>query len=1111
MKLRNKFRDYVSGQISGHTDNFETSQNNIITLLRQGYSLFDSIKNFGYDETKIKRWYNEGSRGVPDYYNFYMVCDSFVSEEIKNHDMKMIYNKLKEGKSFLNAIGDGNFKVDTYNSSEIIKEWVILGKNGEKDFKEFYDVIKKYAFPDLLDLDIEVIIDNVNRNANNSSFLNSDALYSRRGDFGRWYKNANRSDERYIKLNRYCGDFFKRNSKDQFLYKLNKGFILGESFETDFHRFQDFLRWYIAGSKGDTADVLFYKNVRSLLIRNNNFNEHNHIFDDLKPDVPFEKILDNISKTYVDEWLRLGQYGLEPFYSFYNDYLKHDTQFKVISALKEGYEFNEKIPNLNHDFETVISWFDEKGDFYNICINIFISSTEFKQAKAFLNTLTPGTSLNKAIGNANISSKNIEKWMEFGKEGYEPFSKFYTGLLKTVILKGLTRRLSFEETFNLLDSYYSMDEFRNAYDNDVKFQNKFSQLLVKNTNFDKAKPFLEGFNLENTLDENLYDYEISYNELNQWISLANSSFKPFDQFLEVYNKYLTQNKVILDIKQGATFEQAINISNPIFHDQEIRSWYDSGEGNFYEICYKLTEKESQKLVISYLKQGLTFDSAINQENLLHKSKDIHSWFLKGKNGDERYLEFYDDVEKTILIGQLKKGLYLNNAIAASSGLIGLDHIKQKYREDQEFYDEVNELLIANTFFNKNGEVLNYLDAPFPYYVVEWLNLAENGFDPFVVFYRKYKNLIENIQKVVIDSLNEGKSFEEIMQLKEVNCSINVLKTWYEEGSNGNSDFKEFYEVVDNYKKKLNAIKNSEKSNALDVVDKNKVIATQKFIIDDIVKGLNFEDIINQDYLYFTPETIEKWYFEGLISKKFANFSNIIYNHIKNTKSPILIKSFILLKMKNGVRFREISNLQGFKSQFSTIEQWYNEGLKGKKEHKVFANIVKEYDEKIQEWRIIQEKKRLEAEKKRLELIKKQKADEERKKEQAKQKMIAEEKRKLEKKRRKEDELKEQIRMEEQKRMDLMKQLEMEEQKNSQNIDQESSIKLQKNDVSSVEQELENAKIKIKDNIKNKTKQKEKTKIKELKMKEKEHRQEREERLKRQRENLQKTELVNEIK
>ncbi len=1064
MKLRNKFRDYVSGQLAGHTDNFETSQKNIITSLRQGYSLFDSIEKFSYDESKIRRWYNEGSKGVSDYYNFYRVCDSFAAEEIKNYDMNMICSKIKRGKSFLSAIGDANFKSDNYNSSDIIKHWVILGKNGDREFKEFYEIIRKYAFPDLLDLDIDVIISNVTNDKNNFAFLNSDILYCRCEDLGRWYKSADHSDDKYIKLNKYCEDFFKRYSKGQFLHKLSKGFIVGESFETDFHRFQDFLRWYIDGSKEDGADALFYKKARSILVRNNKFNEHKSIFADLKPDVPFEDVLGNISKTYVEEWLMLGQYGLEPFYSFYKDCLKHDTQFRVISALKEGYEFNENIPDLHHDFETVKSWFDEKGDFYNICIYLFIYSTEFDQVKSFLNNLTPGIHLNEAIGNSSISSKNIEKWIELGREGYDPFYKFYRGLLKIVLLKGLSRRLSFEEAFDLLDSYYDFDEFRSAYDNDLNFQNKFSKLLIKNTNFTKAKPFLEGFNLEKPLDENLHDYEISYDELNQWISLANNLFKPFDQFLEVYSKYLTQHKVILNIKQGSTFEQAISASNSIFHEQEIREWYDLGEGKFYESCYRLTEKESQKLVISYLNQGLSFDSAINQENLLHKKEDINSWVIKGKNGDEKYLEFYDDVGKTLLFSQLKQESYLDNAIAACSGLIGMDYVKRKYREDKEFHDELNEFLIANTSYYKYKEVLAYLDTPFPDYVIEWLKLAENGFDPFIVFYNRYKQITEDIQKTVIASLNEGKSIEEIIEFEDINCSVNVLKTWYDNGANNVSDFIEFYKTVSNYKNELNSIKQNRNSDSPDVADNNKVIATQKFIIGCMNKGLNFEDVINHDYLYFTPETIQRWYFEGLISKKFANFSNIIYDYIKNTNSPILVKSFILFKMKTGVRFREIGNLQGFSSHFAIIEKWYEKGIDGDSEHKVFADVVRKYDEKIQEWRILQEKKRLEAEKKRREMIEKQKMEEKRKIEEAKKEMLAREKRKLEEKKRREEEFQEKIRIEEQKRIDLLKQLEMDEKENSKASDIENN-KDNDADEKKLEQDLKDAKNKIQNNKK----------------------------------------------
>ena len=957
MKFHNKFRDYISGQFSGHKDSFEKSQENIITSLKNGYSLHDSIKKFDYDESKIRRWYNEGSKGDSGYYDFYKACDTFVADEIKNHDFQVIYNKLKDAKSFSNAIGEGYFNSDTYNSPELIKRWIISGKNGHPEFKELYSFVRQFAFQDLLDLDIDFIISTVNSGAPNLDFLNSDDMYCRKDDFCRWYRSIDHNDKNYIKLNSSCGEFFKRVSKDYFLYKLDKGSLLGDSFQTDFHNFIDFINWYNGGFRGDSEDVLFYKNARSKLVEIYNFDEHNNaIFDKLKPNMPFDDALGNISRVSVNQWIELGKYGLEPFHSFYNEYLKHNAQFNIIHYLEQGYEFDNQIPNLDFDFEVVQSWFDEKGDFYKCCINTFIQYTGFKDAKSFLYGLNPDVSLNDAIDNSKIPRKNIERWMEYGKKGYEPFSKFNGALIKSFLIKAINNNLSFDHAFNLFDAYYSFEEFKHEYNNDEKFRNKLSELLIKNTNFDKAEMFLNDFNFEISMDENLANSNIDNEELNQWFDLSNHSIQPFTDFHDEFNKLFVQNNIVLAIKEGSSFERAFNVDSDIFSDEEIRSWYDSGEGKFYETCYKLTENETQYVIISYLSQGLTFDDAINQPNIIHNQEDIKLWFIKGENGDENYADFYNNVGNTIMISQLKQGLYLNQAISAGNGLIDLDYVKNRYKHDHLFYDEINELLVKNTSYGNFKDILNYLDYPLPPNVIEWIYLAANDFDPFKVFYEEYKKLIYNIQDVVINSLDNNMSIEEIMQLKEVNCSVNVLKSWYDKGANEDSSFRKFHNSIKSYLDNLIEIKQSRNNDSPDFKDKNKIEATLKVVIDNMYNGMSFEEAINIYYLYYDSEAIEKFYYEGFITNNFTELSNEIYKFIKNNNSRIKIKSSVFLRMKEGFRFKDLANHRDFKHHFNNIQRWYAQGLNGNKEHNVFASIVKDYDESIKRWRKSKDKK-----------------------------------------------------------------------------------------------------------------------------------------------------------
>lgn len=304
---------------------------------------------------QVKIWYKLGRAGNSRYKPFFDEISQFVLRD----DCKIIFNAIKNGKTFNEAIREEglmsspdflrhvytndefesmeikeivnktidllvsstDYFIDDFNfnaSKENINEWIELGKLGIKPFDEFqakYSIFKTQSD----------VIDALNHN---ELFINAvtnvNLPYSQDQIFDWYFKGQ--SGEKYVEFYNICSYFTKKETKSAIINSLTMNKTLSQSIEENatFYSKEDIDAWL-------NNDEKFHNQCYEIV---NSFKEGINSLDELLTDEIEEKLkTNNLTEKDYDEIMEdIYKIGKDSF-----SFNENDTIFEKISKIVNSY------------------------------------------------------------------------------------------------------------------------------------------------------------------------------------------------------------------------------------------------------------------------------------------------------------------------------------------------------------------------------------------------------------------------------------------------------------------------------------------------------------------------------------------------------------------------------------------------------------------------------------------------------------------------------------------------------------------------------------------------------------------------------------------------------
>ena len=337
-----------------------------------------------------------------------------------------------------------------------------------------------------------------------------------------------------------------------------------------------------------------------------------------------------------------------------------------------------------------------------------------------------------------------------------------------------------------------------------------------------------------------YNYKSSYkkvgltvDEIDDWLKKGRKMIKYsreniFSRFLDDFNE-VSMKKYIEYREKKNTRKKALKKLNT--DSKTITQLFTQNEEYKNELDSVLTRH-----AISDFKSGMTKDEVIRDLDL--KVEWLNTALEKGRNGEEQYAELYQKYSQNAIPSQINEFLELIKVKPLKNVLsqLNMDErelnswcVKGKSGDElfKDFYDEYLEFKkerYIKTLIKTNSKDKALKKS---YLTSDEVKEHENELDELI---------FEKRISIVTDELEKGNTTKRAG--KKASIKINEIYDWLEKGLNGDEYFKEFAQI---YKKEyLMPIEKAYEDGIMEGVTEKNIIRTMKrhdFIVDDDVKYL----------------------------------------------------------------------------------------------------------------------------------------------------------------------------------------------------------------------------------------------------------------------------------
>ena len=498
---------------------------------------------------------------------------------------------------------------------------------------------------------------------------------------------------------------------------------------------------------------------------------YSKFLSDLNSDKTLKEILDNSSLNDEDlnDWYLKEMKSNTAEFSIFNEKLI-DEIFKYKRKRLGIEEIKTKLNITDLILNTIINDKAEIGKLYRQKEDECVFSLFIKEIAKDKITKK------EALKNVNLSEKRLDELLMNNPEFQKRYEKSYT-------VSRMNRFIKFFDYYNYKSSYKKVGLTVDEIDDWLKKGRK----MIKYSRENIFSRFLDDFN-EVTMKKYI-EYREKKNTRKKALKKLNTDSKTITQLFTQNEEYKNEldnvltRHAISDFKSGMTKDEVIR-------DLDLKvEWLNTAleKGRNGEEQYaELYQKYSQNAIPSQINEFLELIKVKPLKNVLSQlnmdERELNSWCVKGKSGDELFKDFYDEYL------EFKKERYIKTLIKTNSKDKAL---KKSYLTS----DEVKE--------------------------------HENELDELI---------FEKRISIVTDELEKGNTTKRAG--KKASIKIYEIYDWLEKGLNGDEYFKEFAQI---YKKEyLMPIEKAYEDGIMEGVTEKNIIRTMKrhdFIVDDDVKYL----------------------------------------------------------------------------------------------------------------------------------------------------------------------------------------------------------------------------------------------------------------------------------
>ena len=605
-----------------------------------------SMKNSSMDELDVKYW-------------FYREKDSF-NEGIIN-DAFILYNKILINDFF-------RMKSRTHDDDEDI----LIRLNIPKDIYCFWQehFIAGRFTKRTRNYKRDLIIDELKNNKSLAHALNSAKVT--KSDFDKMYnvsKKAN--DEFYQDFNR---EYVQKRQKSLIRHlknhNLNKAIRLSKITKTEF------LKWYYNGEKNFSD---FYVRTTELLMEKYiSYRKNNWDKKDILKEI-------NISRDMYNSWLRHDEFDLVSDFENRNAKITSDLikRGRIINGIKEGKTKQEAIFYANLTPREFVEIYNtsrrEKTEFYLR----FDVEYEKSRKRKFLE-LIPNEDFYNAIQKCEISQKEFNRWYSKDQDSFistKTSTLFYLNTTYELMNKYLDARISGKNKPDAAKSAGLSNIIINKWLNHSELD-IFNEFAKRNRQVE-IDLVTKGFKQLKSKMEVSELYDVSLKTVEEFIELGQNGFTKYEEIFDLYENKVIPHRLGLFLNDFQTKTFYKSLKNAKITKEEIDYYYErgrNGDENFKDFYHDFVDvklnlfidnvlsKKSFKIALKnsslsreeFDENRQEIEDAILRERTciiaegISKNKrtgvklaksagisvdEIYEWYLKGKNGDERYKVF----------------------------------------------------------------------------------------------------------------------------------------------------------------------------------------------------------------------------------------------------------------------------------------------------------------------------------------------------------------------------------------------------------------------------------------------------------------------------------------
>lgn len=513
------------------------------------------------------------------------------------------------------------------------------------------------------------------------------------------------------------------------------------------------------------------------------------------------------SREYV-----LGSRRQEPFYQFYK-ITKREIVKKFERDLVITSDIWESIDHTTITNEELKRWYNKSLGLYNKG-QINESFVIFNQLliQDYLNLKREGILEAEIRQKLNVSDDIYSFWLKFDDEFAANLKEIKIDLLTQALQDGKTREEIIEYAGVTSREYDDLVKVSNFNDNEFA--------RIRNTEIQKRKENFVKYLENNDLESSCHLAKFRVEDFHEYYGRGRENSEYYAKVTQILmDKYLAQRRLSKTIEESV---ETVGIKM-----EYLNRWLKRSK-------YADFKDENLKVTVKLILDGFRRKKPMGEIERISGMKEdaIRRSVLLGQKGDEMFKPLSDFYESEILPAKLDKFLQANETKSVRKALESADLTKEEmlaYYELGKNGDERFEEFYREFFSIKKGTYVYHIDKGKSHKIA--MRESFLTFEEYDECRDELEKLLRLIKfNIVLEALRNDKTSN--VMASKAGCSVDDIYDWYFRGRDGEDGYVEFYEAFHKGYVKPNIVPiqeklDSENVNIDNLIRSNKDIFTRK--------------------------------------------------------------------------------------------------------------------------------------------------------------------------------------------------------------------------------------------------------------------------------------------